>query len=114
MQAMDAAKALAEALRETPEYTEYARLKEEINADEGIKSLVNEFKRLQTSMQMRALAGQTPDSGEAQRFQSLNMLLFADQRTSGYLMAELRLQRLMAQIFETLTRAVGMDVPLPV
>ena len=114
MQAMDAAKALAEALRETPEYTEYARLKQEINADEGIKSLVNEFKRLQTTVQMRAVTGQAPDSEETQRFQSLSMLLFADQRTSGYLMAEVRLQRLMAQIFETLTRAVDMDIPLPV
>lgn len=114
MQAMDAARALAEAIRETPEYTEYARLKEEISADAGLKSLVDEFKRLQTAAQMRALAGQEPDGEDARRFQSLNILLFSDQRTAGYLMAEIRLQRLMAQIFETLTRAVGMDIPLPV
>ena len=114
MQVMDAAKALGEKIRETPEYAEYSRRKEEINGDEGLKSLVSEFKRLQTAMQMRLLAGQTPDSEETQRFQSLNMLLFADQRTSGYLMAEIGMQRLMAQIFETLTRAVDMDIPLPV
>ena len=114
MQAMEAARLLAAAIQESPEYREYARLKTEIDADAGIKSLVNEYKRLQTAMQMRMLSGQGMEGEDAQRFQSLNVLLFADQRTSGYLMAELRLQRMMGEIFETLTRAAGMDIPLPV
>ncbi|MBR4360804.1 MAG: YlbF family regulator [Clostridia bacterium] len=114
MQAMEAAKALAEAIQESPEYREYARWKAEIDADAGIRTLVNEYKKLQTAMQMRLLAGQSMDGEDAQRFQSLNVLLFADQRTSGYLMAEMRLQRMMGEIFETLTRAAGMEIPLPV
>lgn len=114
MQAMEAAKALAEAIRDSQEYREYARLKEEIDADAGIKSLVSEYKRLQTAMQMRMLSGQGIDGEEAQRFQSLNVLLFADPRTSGYLMAEMRMQRMMGEIFETLTRAAGIEIPLPV
>ena len=114
MQAMEAAKALAEAIQESPEYREYARWKAEIDADAGIRTLVNEYKKLQTAMQMRLLAGQSMDGEDAQRIQSLNVLLFADQRTSGYLMAEMRLQRMMGEIFETLTRAAGMEIPLPV
>ena len=65
-------------------------------------------------MQMRMLSGQGMDGEEAQRFQSLNMLLFADSRTSGYLMAEMRLQKMMADIFGVLTQAAGMEIPLPV
>lgn len=114
MQAMEAARLLAQAIQESPEYKEYAQLKAEINADSGIKALVDEYKRLQTALQMRMLAGQGMEGEEAQRFQSLNMLLFADSRTSGYLMAEMRLQKMMAEVFETLTRAAGMDIPLPV
>ena len=114
MQAMEAARLLAAAIQESPEYREYARLKTEIDADAGIKSLVNEYKRLQTAMQMRMLSGQGMEGEDAQRVQSLNVLLFADQRTSGYLMAELRLQRMMGEIFETLTRAAGIEIPLPV
>ncbi len=114
MQAMEAANALAQAIRESGEYREYARLKEEIDADAGILSLVNEYKRLQASLQMRMLSGQSLEGEDAQRFQSLNMLLFSDSRTSGYLMAELRLQKMMADIFGVLTRAAGMDIPLPV
>ena len=114
MQAMEAAKALARAIQESEEYREYARLKAEIDADAGIKSLVNEYKRLQTGLQMRVLAGQGMDGEETQKFQSLNMLLFADSRTSGYLMAEMRLQKMMADVFGVLTQAAGMDIPLPV
>ena len=64
-------------------------------------------------MQMRVLTGQGMEGDEAQRFQSLNMLLFADSRTSGFLMAEMKLQRMMAEIFETLTRAADMEIPMP-
>ncbi len=114
MQAMDAAKQLGQAIQESPEYREYSALKKEIDADPGIKALVQEYRRLQTAMQMRMLAGQSLEGEEAQRFQSLNMLLFADSRTAGYLMAEMRLQKMMADIFGELTRAAGMEIPLPV
>ena len=60
------------------------------------------------------LSGQDMDGEEAQRFQQLNLLLFADSRTSGFLMAEMRLQKMMAEIFGVLTQAAGMEIPLPV
>ncbi len=114
MQVQEAAGALAAAIRESDECREYVRLKAEIDADAGIKALVDEYKRLQTAMQMRVLSGQGMEGEDAARFQSLNVLLFSDQRTSGYLLSEMRLQRMMAEIFETLTRAAGMEIPLPV
>lgn len=113
MQVTEAARQLAQAIQESPEYREYAQLKVTAEEDPGIKALLNEYKRLQTAMQMRVMTGQGMDSEETQRFQSLNMLLFADSRTSGYLMAELRLQRMMAEVFGTLTRAAGIDLPTP-
>lgn len=114
MHAMDQARELAKAIRESAEYAEYARLKAEIDADAGIKALVQEYKRLQTAMQMRVLSGQPMEGEDAQRFQSLNVLLFADPRTANYLMAEMRLQKMMADIFGVLTQAAGMEFPVPV
>ena len=113
MQTMEAAKLLAQAIQESPEYREYSALKKEIDEDAGNKSLIQEYRKLQTAMQMRVLSGQGMEGDEAQRFQSLNMLLFADSRTSGFLMAEMKLQRMMAEIFETLTQAAGMEIPMP-
>ena len=113
MQAMETAKLLAQAIQESPEYREYIQLKKEIDEDAGIKALIQEYRKLQTSMQMRLLSGQGMDAEETQRFNSLNMLLFADSRTSGFLMAEMKMQRMMAEIFETLTRSAGLEIPMP-
>ena len=113
MQAMEAARQLAQAIQESPEYKEYAELKKAVDEDAGIKNLVQEYRKMQTSLQMRVMTGQQPGSEETQRFQSLSMLLFADQRTSGFLMAEMKMQRMMAEIFETLTHAAGMEIPMP-
>ena len=41
------------------------------------------------------------------------MLLFADSRTSGFLMAEMKMQRMMAEIFGVITQASGLDIPMP-
>lgn len=41
------------------------------------------------------------------------MLLFADNRTSTYLLAEMHLQKLLADIFSVLTTAAGLDLPMP-
>ena len=82
MQAMDAAKELARAIQDSPEYREYSALKKEIDQDAGIKALIGEYRKLQTSLQMRVLSGQGMEGEEAQRFQSLNMLLFASSRIS--------------------------------
>ena len=112
MQITEAVRLLTEAIQESPEYREFSQHKAEIDADAGIKSLVTEYKRLQTVTQMRMLSGQGADAEEQQRFTQLGSLLFADQRTSAFLLSEMRLQRLMAEVFEKLTAAAGMEMPL--
>lgn len=112
MQVTEATRLLSQAIQESPEYKEYEQFKREVDADAGIKALVGEYKRLQTVTQMRMLSGQSADPGDTQRFQQLGSLLFADNRTSTYLLSEMRLQKLMADIFESLTAAAGMEMPL--
>lgn len=112
MQVNEAAKLLAEAIQESPEYREFTQFKNEVDGDAGIKALVTEYKRLQTMMQMRMLSGMSMEAEEQQRLQQLSGLLFADNRTSTYLLSEMRLQKLMADIFESLTAAAGMEMPL--
>ena len=113
MQVTEAVKALSEAVRQSPEYLEYQRCREEINQDAAIKALVDEYRKLQSRVQLRMLSGQGADDDDTRRFQHLGALLFADARTSGFLMAEMRLQKMMADVFEALTNAAGMQLPLP-
>lgn len=114
MHTQEATNQLCDAIRQSPEYMEFARLKADVDADSGISALVKEYKRLQVNVQMRMLAGQGMDDDEGRRFQQLGALLFADQRTAGFLLAEMRLQKMMAEVFEKITRAAGMEMPMPV
>ena len=53
----------------------------------------------------------TAVSGEGEE---CHFRLFADQRTSAYLLSEMRLQKMMGEVFEKITRAAGMEMPMPV
>lgn len=110
----EATRKLCEAIQQSAEYQEYMARKAEVEQDSGISALVKEYKRLQMSVQMRMLAGQGMEDEEGRRFQQLGTLLFADQRTAGFLLAEMRMQQLMAGVFEQISRAAGMDIPVPV
>ena len=63
MQVYDEANMLARQIRESEVCMNYRQMKEEIDADETNKALINEYKKLQMQLQMAAVAGaDTPDS----------------------------------------------------
>ena len=114
MHALDTARVLAKDIRETEEYKEYAACKERIDGEEGMKALIKEFKRLQMSVQMGAALGHPASSEDQNRFQQISSLMFGDERTSSFIMAEMRMQRMMAEIFSILTDASGIEMEMPV
>ena len=103
---------LARDIRESEEYQTYARLKETVFADDTNRTLLTEYKKMQTRLQMAAIAQSSGQEEEMQRFSQLTTLLFASQEVSAYL-AEMRLQQAMGDIFKILTDASGLDFQLP-
>ena len=109
----DSAHRLAADIRQSEEYHTYHRLKDDVMADETVAALIREYKKLQLSLQMAAMSGQQPDSDDMQRFSGISALLFGKPEVSQYLLAEMRLQQAMADIFKILTDAADLDVQLP-
>ena len=109
----DSAHRLAANIRQSEEYQTYHRLKDDVMADETVAALIREYKKLQLSLQMAAMSGQQPDSDDMQRFSGISALLFGKPEVSQYLLAEMRLQQAMADIFKILTDAADLDVQLP-
>ena len=109
----DSAHRLAADIRQSEEYQTYHRLKDDVMADETVAALIREYKKLQLSLQMAAMSGQQPDSDDMQRFSGISALLFGKPEVSQYLLAEMRLQQAMADIFKILTDAADLDVQLP-
>ena len=48
-----------------------------------------------------------------QRFSGISTLLFSKQEVSTFLLAEMRLQQALADIFKIVTEAADLDVGLP-
>ena len=109
----DSAHRLASDIRQSEEYQTYHRLKDDVMADETVAALIREYKKLQLSLQMAAISGQQPEADDMQRFSGISALLFGKPEVSQYLLAEMRLQQAMADIFKILTDAADLDVQLP-
>lgn len=109
----DAANALARQIRESEEVREYQRLKELVEESDTTRALLKEYKRLQMAVQMAAMAGQTLPGDEMGRFQQISSLLYAGTDTSQFLMAEMRLQQALADIYNIIAKAAGITLELP-
>ena len=76
--------------------------------------LLEEYKRLQVQLQMSMVgaAGEMP-SEDMQRFQQLASLLYMNSDVQAYLMAEMQMQKTLADIFKILTEAAGIRFDVP-
>ena len=83
MNVYDQANQLARSIRESDEYKEYQRLKETAYADSTNKALLDEYKRLQFNSD-----------------------------ASAFLFAELRFQRIIADVYKILADVSGIDTEL--
>ena len=114
MNIYDTAHRLAEEIRKSDECRELAALRERASADETNRVLLEEYKRLQVQLQMSMVgaAGQMP-SEEMQRFQQLASLLYMNSDVQKYLMAEMQMQKTLADVFKILTEAAGIRFDMP-
>lgn len=104
---------LAEDIKHSEEYLTYHNLKDGVLEDETTAALIKEYKKLQISLQMAAMSGQKSDEDDMQRFSGITSLLFSKPEVAQYLMAEMRLQQAMGDIFKIITQAADIDLGVP-
>ena len=104
---------LAQDIRDSEEYRTYHELKEQVMAEETTAALIREYRKLQVSLQMAAVSGQAADSEDMQRFSGISTLLFSKQEVSTFLLSELRLQQMLADIFKIVTEAADVEMSIP-
>lgn len=104
---------LASAIRQSDEYAAYKQLKDAVMADETNKTLIHEYQRLQTKLQMAAVTGADSTEYDVQRFQQLSGLLMMNASISQYFLAQMRVQQMMSEVFQTITQAAELEINLP-
>jgi cell fate (sporulation/competence/biofilm development) regulator YlbF (YheA/YmcA/DUF963 family) len=104
---------LAAAIRSSEEYAFYKRMKDDVMADETNKVLIKEYQRLQTKLQMAAVMGADSTEEDVQRFKQLSGLLMLNASISQYMLAQIHVQQMISEVFQTITQAADMEIPLP-
>ena len=107
------AHALARDIRDSEESRTYHALCDEVMADETQAALIREYKKLSVALQMAAVSGQQADPEDQQRFSGISALLFSKPSVAQFLLAEMRLQQTLADIFRIITEAADIDLELP-
>ncbi|MDD3214765.1 MAG: YlbF family regulator [Eubacteriales bacterium] len=104
---------LAAAIRESEEYKQYKVLKEAVDENETNRALLKEYQRVQTRLQMAAAAGTDASSEDVEKFNKLSALLYMNSEVAQYLMAQMRLQQMTGEVFQSVARAAELDLELP-
>ena len=108
-----AADALLDALRRTETFQTYEALKKSVLADEVNRRLLDRFMRAQSALQMAAMAGSEPREEDTAEFEKLSALLYQSPEVTDFLLAQMKVQQLVAATMEKLTRECGIDVEIP-
>lgn len=114
MNIYDTAHRLAGEIKDSDECVRLRELRERAYSDNTNRVLLEEYKRLQVQLQMSMVgaAGQMP-SEDMQRFQQLASLLYMNADVQAYLLAEMQMQKTLADVFKILTEAAGINFDLP-
>ena len=105
----DTANRLAEELKTSDEYREYAASKTRAMENSTTRSLIEEYNKLQIHAQAAMIAGDQ-NSETMQKLQNIGELLQFDADASAYLIAEFRLKRMLGDVYKILAEAVDVDL----
>ena len=103
------ARTLGAALHDSEAYKNLIEAREDAFASESTHALLDEYSRLRMRIQGGMLAG-AKDEELLKRFDGLNRLLQSDEAAFRYLMAELRMDQLLGDVYRILGESVDIQL----
>ena len=97
---------MASAFKNTDEYKEYMRLKDEIKKDSNISKLVEEFKTKQNQNQMSYINGEKLEEEKVNELQNLYSIIIQNENARKFLEYEMKLNVMLADTQKILADAV--------
>ena len=106
MNVYDEAHGLARALKESNEFKEFDRIREEVDDDKETSDMLKELTELQVQLQTAQMVGQQPDKDVFARFQSLNTMAMTKPLAMQYMQAQYALATMMNDVFGIVGEAI--------
>lgn len=102
----DKAHELGRALKESKEYTEYMKIREELYSNEESKNKIKDFQMKQYEVQKMALTGENVPPEKMEKIQELYKILLENPKVKEFFDMEVRFNILLADINKIIAESV--------
>ena len=106
MYVYDQANELAKSLKESKEYLEYKKLKEEVKAIPDMKEKIDEFEKIRYETQLLTIQGEEQNEEKMKKLQELYQILMQNPKIKEYFDVEVRFNVMLADVNRIIGEAV--------
>lgn len=106
MYVYDEANNLAKAIRESKEYLEYKKAKEDLNNNPEMKQKVDEFEKIRYDVQVMAFQGEKQDEEKQKKLQEMYQILMKDTKIKEFFDIEVRFNIMLADVNKIISESV--------
>ena len=106
MYVYDQANELAKSLKESKEYLEYKKAKEEVKSVPELKEKIDEFEKIRYETQVLALQGEEQSKEKMKKLQELYQILMQNPKVKDYFDIEVRFNVMLADVNKIIGEAV--------
>lgn len=106
MNVYDTANKLAQELKTSEEYTNYKKIKEELDQNPQVKARIREFEEKRYEVQLEALKGEEQEKAKLEEMQKIYVELMQDDLAKRYFEIELKFNVLFADVNKIIGEAV--------
>ena len=106
MNVYDTANRLASELRQSKEYLDYKRIKQELDKNQEVKAKIREFEEKRYEVQLEALKGEEQEKAKLEEMQKIYIDLMNDELAKSYFDIELKFNVLLADVNKIIAESV--------
>lgn len=106
MQVYDTANRLAQEIRESEEYKQYKKRKDEIQNDAEKKQKVQDFEKLRYEVQLMAYTGEEKNEEKNQKLEEMYRVLIENKEIKEYFDLEVKFNIMIADVNKIIAEAI--------
>ena len=106
MKVYDKCNELAREIKESNEYKEYKKLKQELFSNLELKAQVEEFEKIRYEEQLLAMQGEKQSEEKMQKLQELYTILIKEPRIKDYFDKEVKFNVMIADVNKIIGEAI--------
>lgn len=106
MYVYDQANNLAKSIKESKEYLEYKKAKEDLKSNPEMKAKIDEFEKIRYEVQVAAFQGADQDEEKQRKLQQMYQMLMQDSKVKEFFDIEVRFNIMLADVNKIISESV--------